>query len=52
MSEKLTAAQIRKLESIIGRLEALQITVKGRGLAYRLGEGKSALLTALREGSR
>ena len=42
----MTAAQIKKLETIIGKLESLQCGVKSHRLSGLLGEAKSILIKA------
>jgi ABC-type transport system involved in cytochrome c biogenesis ATPase subunit len=45
----MTKAQIRKLETILGKLEALQNEVESPAIRGRLGDGKKELLRALSE---
>lgn len=48
----MTKAQIKKLETVLAKLEALQNEVADRAIAERLGYGKSELLRALSAAER
>ncbi len=43
----MTKVQIKKLETILGKLEALQNEVKNTYEAFQLGEAKSKLMAIL-----
>jgi hypothetical protein len=43
----MTKAQIKKLETVLAKLESLQNSVADSAIRERLGRGKSELLTAL-----
>jgi hypothetical protein len=44
----MTKSQVKKLDTLIGKLEALQVEVRDRSLSDDLGVAKSALLRVLR----
>ena len=50
MNKPMTAAQIKKLETILGKLENLQKEVASECSKDMLGNAKSELLDALRRG--
>jgi len=48
----MTKAQIKKLETVLAKLENLQNQVADRSIRERLGAGKNELLRALSEAER
>lgn len=52
MARTMTKAQIKKLETILGKLENLQNQVSDASIRDRLGSGKNELLRALSAAER